>query len=75
MKVRKEKGDVLLPRSLHTLGLSLNIVFQLSYQNSSMEEEELANTSRFHVGYQMLRRLGHKNLKEHGPSGFLLTYS
>ena len=72
---RKEKGDTSPPHSQHTCVLSLNIVFQRICQNSSMKEEELASTSRFHIGHQMLRRVGHRNLKEQGPSGFLLSYS
>lgn len=64
MESRKENGDVLPPYLQHTLALSLHSVLQPSCQNSTMEEEELPNTSRFHVRHQILRRVGHKNLKE-----------
>lgn len=75
MEARKEEDDIVPPHSQHTLVLSLSIVFQSGCQTSHMEEEELANKSRFPLGHQMLSRVGHKNFKEQNPPAFLLSYS
>lgn len=74
MEARKEEDDVVPPHSQHTCPWPKHC-FSISSQTSSMEEEELANVSRCPVGQQLLSRVGHKNLKEQDPSGFLLSYS